>query len=365
MPPGFTHLVVFSAIGIAVFFLATRLYPRLMLSIYKRAILVQGVDSGPIPINTLYTQPQALFLHPFAPLPPGGSRLLSYGTNRDTLYVCGWLDLSKGPLILRVPDMAGRYYSVQFTDPSTNTNYAYVGKRTTGTAEGSHLVTGLGWKGATPAEMNRIASPNNSVLVIGRVFVEDESDLPTAWALAQQIRIDPAHSGSAPAAGASDTESSHRGGEMKVPTPQLPRTIDVTSPEFDEGRPIPARFTCRGSGVSPAFKWSGVPEEAVAVAVIVSDPDAPRGTFLHWLVTGLPGEDGGFDEGAAPRGRELINSANEAGWCPPCPPSGTHRYIFAVHALDQPVTASSSQPALDEIADHTIAWGSLTGLVAH
>lgn len=70
MPPGFTHLVVFSAIGIAVFFLATRLYPRLMLSIYKRAILVQGVDSGPIPINTLYTQPQALFLHPFAPLPP-------------------------------------------------------------------------------------------------------------------------------------------------------------------------------------------------------------------------------------------------------------------------------------------------------
>lgn len=150
---------------------------------------------------------------------------------------------------------------------------------------------------------------------------------------------------------------------MKVPLPALPRTIEVISPEFEEGRPIPTRFTCHGSGTSPAFEWSGVPDEAVGVAVVVSDPDAPRGTFLHWLVIGLPGDDGGFDEGAASGGRELPNSGNEPGWYPPCPPSGTHRYVFAVYALAEQITATSSQHALDEIGDHAIAWGTLTGLV--
>ena len=72
------------------------------------------------------------------------------GVNHDTLMTAGWLDLSKGPLVLHVPDMAGRYYSVQFTDPSKNTNFAYVGKRTTGTQAGDYLITGPGWKGQVP-----------------------------------------------------------------------------------------------------------------------------------------------------------------------------------------------------------------------
>lgn len=191
MPTGYGHLLAFSAICVATFLLATYFSPRLMLSVYKRGILVKGIDTGAIPINTLYTEPQELFEDPFAPLPPGSSRLMSQGTNRDTLYVCGWLDLSRGPLVLRVPDMAGRYYSVQFTNPSNNINYAYVGKRTTGTTAGSHLVTGPGWKGVVPEGMNQIASPSDSVLVIGRVFVEDESDLPIAYDLAKQIRLAP------------------------------------------------------------------------------------------------------------------------------------------------------------------------------
>jgi hypothetical protein len=160
-----------------------------MLIAYKRAILVKGVDSGPIPVNTLYTQPQALFRDPFVPLPPGGSRLMSRGTNRDTLYVAGWLDLSKGPLVLHVPDMGDRYYSVQFTDSATNTNFAYVGTRTTGTASGDHLVSGPRWTGTVPEGMGHVSSPHNAVLLIARVFVADDEDLPTAYALAQEIRL--------------------------------------------------------------------------------------------------------------------------------------------------------------------------------
>ena len=104
-----------------------------MLYAYKRAILVKGFGDGPIPVNTLYTEPQALFADPLHP-PASASKVATTGVNRDTLLTVGWLDLAKGPLVLHVPNMSGRYYSVQFTDPSNNTNFAYVGKRTTGTA---------------------------------------------------------------------------------------------------------------------------------------------------------------------------------------------------------------------------------------
>ncbi len=191
MPMIYEHLLIFSVICVATWLLITYLFPRLMLSIYKRAALSQGFGDGPIPVNTLYTQPQKLFADPFMPLPPGSSKLMSYGTNRDTLYVIGWLDLSKRPLVLSVPDMAGRYYSVQFTDPSKNINFAYVGKRTTGTKAGDYLITGPNWNGAVPQEMKQISSRNNAVLVVGRVFVENDSDLPTAYGLATQIQLTP------------------------------------------------------------------------------------------------------------------------------------------------------------------------------
>jgi uncharacterized protein DUF1254 len=191
MPMIYEHLLIFSVICVATWLLITYLFPRLMLSIYKRAALSQGFGDGPIPVNTLYTQPQKLFADPFMPLPPGSSKLMSYGTNRDTLYLVGWLDLSKRPLVLSVPDMAGRYYSVQFTDPSKNINFAYVGKRTTGTKAGDYLITGPNWNGAVPQGMKQISSPNNAVLVVGRVFVENDSDLPTAYGLAKQIQLTP------------------------------------------------------------------------------------------------------------------------------------------------------------------------------
>src|SRR5438477_8485911 len=167
----YEHLLIFGSVMVAAWFLFIYFWPRMMLYVYKRAILVKGFGDGPIPVNTLYTEPQALFADPLHP-PASGSNLMTTGVNRDTLATVGWLDLGKGPQILHVPDMAGRYYSVQFIDPSNNTNFAYVGKRITGTEAGDYLVTGPTWKGQVPSGMTQIASPNNSVLVIGRVLVE-------------------------------------------------------------------------------------------------------------------------------------------------------------------------------------------------
>src|SRR5262249_51180048 len=119
------------------------------------------------------------------------SKLATTGVNHDTLLTVGWLDLSKEPQVLHVPDMVGRYYSVQFTNPSNNTNFAYVGKRTTGTSAGDYLISRPGWQGNVPEGMAQISSPNNSVLVIGRVLVYSDSDLSAAYGLSKQMQLTP------------------------------------------------------------------------------------------------------------------------------------------------------------------------------
>jgi hypothetical protein len=188
MNTNYEHLLIFGLVMISVWFLVIYLWPRMLLSVYKRAILARGFGDGPVPVNTLYTEPQTLFADPLH-APTAASKLATTGVNRDTLMTAGWLDLSKGPLVLHVPDMNDRYYSVQFTDPSKNTNFAYVGKRATGTQAGDYLVSGPGWKGQAPGGVTQISSPNSSVLVFGRVLVESDSDLPTAYALSKQIQI--------------------------------------------------------------------------------------------------------------------------------------------------------------------------------
>lgn len=182
----YEHLLIFCSAMAASWFIAIYFLPRMLLGVYKRAVLVKGFGEGPVPVNTLYTQPQELFADP---LKASGSKLMTTGVNRDTLPVVGWLDLSKGPQILHVPDMAGRYYSLQFTDPSKNIIFAYVGKRTTGTRVGAYLITGPGWKGSVPQGVSQISSPNNSVLVIGRVLVGSDNDLAIAYGLAKQIEL--------------------------------------------------------------------------------------------------------------------------------------------------------------------------------
>lgn len=185
---GGSQLITFVVVAIVVWGLGTCVFiyfwPPITYSAFKRAVVQHGLGGDPIPVNTLYAVPT--LSSPSAP----NSSLLATGTT-DVLYVGGWLDLSKGPQVLHVPDMAGRYYSVQFTDPSDGTNFAYVGKRTTGTGAGDYLMSGPGWKGTVSQRMTQIATPNNAVLVIGRVFVENDSDLPAAYGLAKQIQLTP------------------------------------------------------------------------------------------------------------------------------------------------------------------------------
>ena len=188
------HLLIFGSVMVVAWVLATFLliyfWPHLVNNIYKKAILSIGFGDGPVPINTLYTEPQALFAEPITSQSASGSNLMTVGVNHDTLLVVGWLDLSKGPQVLHVPDFSGRYYSVQFTDPFS-VDFAYVGKRSTGTKAGDYLITGPDWKGQVPSAMMQISSPNSSVLVLGRILVYSDSDLPPAYGLAKQIQLMP------------------------------------------------------------------------------------------------------------------------------------------------------------------------------
>jgi hypothetical protein len=182
------HLVTFGVTALVIWGGGTLAYvyfsPRLIYAGAQNVFLSHGLGGGGsagIPINTLYTTPTLAS--------PSQTNTLESTGNRDTLYTVGWLDLRGGPEVLHVPDMAGRYYSVQFTDP-WGTVFAYVGRRTTGTNAGDYLISGPGWKGAVPTGVTQqISSPNSTVLLIGRTLVESDSDLATAYGLAKQIQV--------------------------------------------------------------------------------------------------------------------------------------------------------------------------------
>jgi hypothetical protein len=188
------HLLVFGSVMVVAWaigtFLLVYFWPHLVSNLYKRAILNKGFGEGPVPINTLYTEPQALFAEPLTAQSASGSNLATTGVNHDTLLTVGWLDLSTGPQVLHVPDFSERYYSVQITDPF-NVNFDYVGTRATGTQAGDYLITGPNWQGQLPNGMAQISAPDNSVLVIGRVLVYGDSDLSTAHDLSKQIQLTP------------------------------------------------------------------------------------------------------------------------------------------------------------------------------
>lgn len=155
------------------------------------------------------------------------------------------------------------------------------------------------------------------------------------------------------------------GGEVNS---TAPAAITVTSAAFGEGEPIPTVYSCRGRNVSPPLSWSGIPADASALALVVDDPDAPRGTFTHWVVVDFAPTTTSLGEGEAPPGGiQAKNSAGNPRYMGPCPPSGTHRYRFTVYALSDR-TGLKDGSGLDEaqraIADHAIAQGTLTGTFA-
>lgn len=146
----------------------------------------------------------------------------------------------------------------------------------------------------------------------------------------------------------------------------LPEPISVSSPSFAAGAPIPRRFTCEGDNISPPLGWSGVPDGTVEVALVVDDPDAPRGTYVHWVVVGIEPDRTELAEGAVPPGaRQLRNSAGTATYTGPCPPSGPpHHYRFTVYALQRTADiASDASPeaAIEAIEAAAAARGRLVG----
>ena len=143
-------------------------------------------------------------------------------------------------------------------------------------------------------------------------------------------------------------------------------TLAVTSSAFEEGGPIPERFSCEGENVPPPLRWSDIPEDTRELVLVVTDPDAPSGTFVHWAVWGIDpsvtGIDGELPEGAV----EGTSSSGKATYIGPCPPTGDepHRYHFEVIALSGqlPLEAGATvQELRDEVEDLAISSGVLTG----
>ena len=133
---------------------------------------------------------------------------------------------------------------------------------------------------------------------------------------------------------------------------------------------IPSKYTCDGQDISPPLQWDGIPEETKSIALIADDPDAPMGTWVHWVLYNLPAECRQLEE-AMPADEVLPNGAKQgttdfgrAGYGGPCPPSGTHRYFFKIYALDaqiEPVKAATKEQLLKAMEVHILAEGQLMG----
>jgi len=114
-----------------------------------------------------------------------------------------------------------------------------------------------------------------------------------------------------------------------------PAMVEMTliSPAFAQDEAIPLQFSCDGDDLSPALAWTGIPEGTASLVLIMDDPDAPVGTWDHWLLFDMPPDLEGLAQGAT-AGTEGNNSWNQTGYGGPCPPGGTHRYFFKLYALD-------------------------------
>jgi len=159
--------------------------------------------------------------------------------------------------------------------------------------------------------------------------------------------------------------------DISSPEGKQMATLKVTSPAFTQGERIPARYTCDGDGISPALTWANVPEKTESLAIICDDPDAPRGTFTHWVLYNLPRGATEILENV-PKNPELPsgarqgqNSAATVGYTAPCPPQGSaHRYFFHIYALDtmlEPVKSMTKAQLLAAMGGHILAQGELMG----
>ena len=159
-----------------------------------------------------------------------------------------------------------------------------------------------------------------------------------------------------------------------VPEPEIIETaltMEISSSAFTQGSSIPAQYSCDSDNISPKLSWSGVPEGTQSIAVIMDDPDAPGGAWIHWVVYGISPDDDGLPEGVPSSdtldggARQGKNDFGNAGYGGPCPPrGGPHRYFFKLYALDTELTlgpGATKAELLSEMSGSVLAQGELMG----
>ncbi|HXH99549.1 MAG TPA: YbhB/YbcL family Raf kinase inhibitor-like protein [Sphingobacteriaceae bacterium] len=145
-------------------------------------------------------------------------------------------------------------------------------------------------------------------------------------------------------------------------------SFKLISSAFEEGKPIPAKYTCDSSNVSPALSWSGFPEKTKSFAIIMDDPDAPMGTWVHWVMYNIPGTVTSLEEELnieKIKATDGLNSWGDKGYNGPCPPGGTHSYVFKLYALDNTLTLKEGMEKdelLQAMKGHILSEATLTGL---
>ena len=146
--------------------------------------------------------------------------------------------------------------------------------------------------------------------------------------------------------------------------------MEIKSSAFSEGGMIPYQYTCDGKDISPPLAWQGVPDGAHSLALICDDPDAPVGTWVHWVYYDIPADKTGLSENVNTRenppdgGTQGRNNFRKTGYGGPCPPGGTHRYFFKLYALDTILNlppGATKKELLQKMEGHVISKAQLMG----
>ena len=147
-------------------------------------------------------------------------------------------------------------------------------------------------------------------------------------------------------------------------------SLSIASTGFAAGQPIPAVYSCHGRNVSPPLAWAGAPGATKSFALILDDPDAPSGTFVHWVLYNVPAGSRNLPEAVPGRAKlddgslQGTNGAGGTGYTGPCPPSGTHHYHFKLYALDSALSLPSGatkDQVLKAMQGHILAQAELIG----
>ncbi len=149
--------------------------------------------------------------------------------------------------------------------------------------------------------------------------------------------------------------------QIEKPIQEGVEIMKLRSNDFKQGGMIPRKFTCQGEDINPHLAWSDVPAGTKSFALIVDDPDAPMGTWVHWLVKDIPANVKEIKQNSVP-GNQVENDFGKEDYGGPCPPSGVHRYFFRLYALDvKSLDASDKGEVYRQVEEHAIAKAELMG----